>query len=157
MLLVEVAGAGDEHTLAGAARTLAARVEAGRAALSERERAVFTRFVLGGVAEELRRRVNQADQLIEAMRTAAAYLLAEPIWLDKPSGAASTRLRGGYGWRSTTRADPCRAPGGRESVPESRVNIDAVPRPRGPVTFWDLSLRQFVVTQRTPDRHPAVI
>jgi hypothetical protein len=67
VLLVEVAGAGDEHTLAGAARTLAARVEAGRAALSERERAVFTRFVLGGVAEELRRRVNQAGQLIRAM------------------------------------------------------------------------------------------
>jgi uncharacterized protein (TIGR02680 family) len=67
VLLVEVAGAGDDRTLAGAARTLAARVEAGRAALSERERAVFTRFVLGGVAEELRRRVNQADQLIGAM------------------------------------------------------------------------------------------
>jgi uncharacterized protein (TIGR02680 family) len=67
VLLVEVAGAGDEHTLADAARTLAARVEAGRAALSERERAVFTRFVLGGVAEELRRRVNQADQLVGAM------------------------------------------------------------------------------------------
>jgi uncharacterized protein (TIGR02680 family) len=67
VLLVEVAGAGDDHTLAGAARTLAARVEDGRAALSERERAVFTRFVLGGVAEELRRRVNQADRLIGAM------------------------------------------------------------------------------------------
>ncbi len=58
VLLVEVAGAGDEHTVAGAARALAARVEAGRTALSERERAVFTRFVLGGVAEELRRRVE---------------------------------------------------------------------------------------------------
>jgi uncharacterized protein (TIGR02680 family) len=67
VLLVQVAGAGDEHTLASAARVLAARVEAGRAALSERERAVFTRFVLGGVAEELRRRVNQAGQLIGAM------------------------------------------------------------------------------------------
>ena len=67
VLLVQVAGAGDEHTLASAARVLAARVEAGRAALSERERAVFTRFVLGGVAEELRRRVNQADQLVGAM------------------------------------------------------------------------------------------
>jgi uncharacterized protein (TIGR02680 family) len=69
VFLVEVAGAGDERTLAGAARTLAARVESGRAALSEREREVFTRFVLGGVAEELRRRVNQADQLIGAMNT----------------------------------------------------------------------------------------
>jgi uncharacterized protein (TIGR02680 family) len=67
VFLVELAGAGDEHTLAGAARTLAARVEAGRAALSERERAVFTRFVLGGVGEELRRRINQAGQLIGAM------------------------------------------------------------------------------------------
>ena len=67
--LVEVAGAGDERTLAGAARLLATRVEQGRAALSEREREVFTRFVLGGVAEELRRRVNQAGQLIAAMNT----------------------------------------------------------------------------------------
>jgi uncharacterized protein (TIGR02680 family) len=67
VFLVEVAGAGDDHTLAGAARTLTARVEDGRAALTERERAVFTRFVLGGVAEELRRRVNQAEQLIGAM------------------------------------------------------------------------------------------
>ena len=67
VLIVDVAGAGEEHTLAGAARALTVRVETGRAALSERERAVFTRFVLGGVAEELRRRVNQADQLIGAM------------------------------------------------------------------------------------------
>jgi len=31
-------------------------------------------------------------------------------------------------------------------VPETGINIDAVPGPRGPVTFRDLSLRQFVVT-----------
>src|SRR5215467_12320000 len=31
-------------------------------------------------------------------------------------------------------------------VPETAINIDAVPGPRGPVTFRDLSLRQFVVT-----------
>ncbi|HZC70233.1 MAG TPA: TIGR02680 family protein [Jatrophihabitans sp.] len=67
ILLVAVAGAGDDHTLAGAARALAIRVEQGRTALSDREREVFTRFVLGGVAEELRRRVNQAGQLIHAM------------------------------------------------------------------------------------------
>ncbi len=69
VLVVEVAGAGDERTLAGTARTLAARVRNGRAALTDREREVFTRFVLGGVAEELRRRVNQAGQLVEAMNT----------------------------------------------------------------------------------------
>jgi uncharacterized protein (TIGR02680 family) len=67
--LVEVAGVGDERTLAGAALLLTTRVEQGRSALSEREREVFTRFVLGGVAEELRRRVNQAGQLIAAMNT----------------------------------------------------------------------------------------
>jgi glutamate-5-semialdehyde dehydrogenase len=31
-------------------------------------------------------------------------------------------------------------------VPETGINIDAVPGPRGPVTFRDLRLRQFVVT-----------
>ena len=69
VVVVEVAGAGDERTLAGAARTLAERVNSGRAALTDREREVFTRFVLGGVAEELRRRVNQAGQLVAAMNT----------------------------------------------------------------------------------------
>ena len=31
-------------------------------------------------------------------------------------------------------------------VPETGINIDAVPGPRGPVTFRDLALRQFVIT-----------
>jgi glutamate-5-semialdehyde dehydrogenase len=31
-------------------------------------------------------------------------------------------------------------------LPETGINLDAVPGPRGPVTFRDLSLRQFVVT-----------
>ena len=30
--------------------------------------------------------------------------------------------------------------------PETGISIDAVPGPRGPVTFRDLALRQFVVT-----------
>jgi glutamate-5-semialdehyde dehydrogenase len=33
-------------------------------------------------------------------------------------------------------------------VPETGINLDAVPGPRGPVTFRDLSIRQFVVTPR---------
>ena len=33
-------------------------------------------------------------------------------------------------------------------VPETGINLDAVPGPRGPVTFRDLALRQFVVTPR---------
>ena len=33
-------------------------------------------------------------------------------------------------------------------VPETGINVDRVPGPRGPVTFLDLHLRQFVVTPR---------
>ena len=33
-------------------------------------------------------------------------------------------------------------------VPETGINVDRVPGPRGPVTFRDLHLRQFVVTPR---------
>src|ERR1700761_2969775 len=41
------------------------------------------------------------------------------------------------------------------SVPETGINIDAVPGPRGPVTFRDLYLRQFVVTPRNDPRPTA--
>jgi glutamate-5-semialdehyde dehydrogenase len=37
------------------------------------------------------------------------------------------------------------------SVPETGINIDKVPGPRGPVTFRDLYLRQFVVTPVSRD------
>jgi glutamate-5-semialdehyde dehydrogenase len=37
------------------------------------------------------------------------------------------------------------------SVPETGINIDQVPGPRGPVTFRDLYLRQFVVTPAGAD------
>ena len=115
VLIVDVAGAGEEHTLAGAARALTVRVETGRAALSERERAVFTRFVLGGVAEELRRRVNQADQLIGAMNTSLREI--------RTSNGIGVRL----GWRlrddhatlaASSSSSPPRTPSG--------------PRPRTP-------------------------
>jgi glutamate-5-semialdehyde dehydrogenase len=38
-------------------------------------------------------------------------------------------------------------------VPETGINIDAVPGPRGPVTFRDLCLRQFEVTPAAPSSH----
>ncbi len=45
-------------------------------------------------------------------------------------------------WNATTRLlDGFKLLG----VPETGINLDAVPGPRGPVTFRDLSLRQFVV------------
>ena len=62
--------------------------------------------------------------------------------------AAAEEFLGAYAgtgafWNSTTRLlDGFRL----FSVPETGINIDAVPGPRGPVTFRDLYLRQFVVT-----------
>jgi glutamate-5-semialdehyde dehydrogenase len=44
---------------------------------------------------------------------------------------ASTRLLDGFKLRG---------------VPETGINVDHVPGPRGPVTFQDLCLRQYVVT-----------
>ena len=62
--------------------------------------------------------------------------------------AAADEFLGAYAgtgafWNSTTRLlDGFKL----FSVPETGINIDAVPGPRGPVTFRDLYLRQFVVT-----------
>ena len=62
--------------------------------------------------------------------------------------AAAAEFLGGYAgtgafWNATTRLlDGFKL----FQVPETGINIDAVPGPRGPVTFRDLTLRQFVVT-----------
>jgi glutamate-5-semialdehyde dehydrogenase len=61
---------------------------------------------------------------------------------------AAAEFLGGYAgtgafWNATTRLlDGFKL----LEVPETGINIDAVPGPRGPVTFRDLCLRQFVVT-----------
>ncbi|MFC8385755.1 TIGR02680 family protein [Nocardia sp. NPDC057272] len=65
--LVHIEGAEEHHDCTAVLNYLIRRDEQGRAALSERERKVFTEFVLGGVADELRRRVEQADALMKAM------------------------------------------------------------------------------------------
>jgi uncharacterized protein (TIGR02680 family) len=72
--LVELADATGRRHLADAAADLTRRAEEGRSALSERERRVFTDFVLGGVAEELRRRLGQASLLIEAVNASLATI-----------------------------------------------------------------------------------
>jgi glutamate-5-semialdehyde dehydrogenase len=62
--------------------------------------------------------------------------------------AAAAEFLGAYAgtgafWNSTTRLlDGFKL----LSLPETGINIDAVPGPRGPVTFRDLHLRQFLVT-----------
>ena len=56
----------------------------------------------------------------------------------------ATRYRGtGAFWNASTRLlDGFKLRG----VPETGINVDHVPGPRGPVTFHDLCLRQYVVT-----------
>jgi uncharacterized protein (TIGR02680 family) len=72
--LVELSDATGRRSIAEAAAEIARTVEEGRNALSERERSVFTEFVLGGVAEELRCRLDQADELIAAMNASLATI-----------------------------------------------------------------------------------
>ena len=63
--------------------------------------------------------------------------------VQQPGGGVPESAGTGAFWNSTTRLlDGFKL----FSVPETGINIDAVPGPRGPVTFRDLYLRQFVVT-----------
>ncbi|MCX2934808.1 TIGR02680 family protein [Mycobacterium sp. CVI_P3] len=64
---IRIEGAEDRHEPTAVLTYLERRVDEGRQALSARERDVFTAFVLGGVADELRRRINQASNLVQAM------------------------------------------------------------------------------------------
>ena len=73
-----------------------------------------------------------AAGIVTADRDAAA------VFLDTYAGT-------GAFWNATTRLlDGFKL----FSVPETGINIDAVPGPRGPVTFRDLCLRQFEVTPK---------
>jgi glutamate-5-semialdehyde dehydrogenase len=72
-------------------------------------------------------------------------LAAAIVTGDEAAAAEFLAAYAGTGafWNSTTRLlDGFKL----LSVPETGINIDAVPGPRGPVTFRDLYLRQFVVT-----------
>jgi glutamate-5-semialdehyde dehydrogenase len=77
-------------------------------------------------------------------------LAAAIVTSDRAAAAEFLGAYAGTGafWNSTTRLlDGFKL----FSVPETGINIDAVPGPRGPVTFRDLYLRQFVVTPVTPE------
>ena len=72
-------------------------------------------------------------------------LAAAIVTTDQAAAAQFLAAYAGTGafWNATTRLlDGFKL----FSVPETGINIDAVPGPRGPVTFRDLYLRQFVVT-----------
>jgi hypothetical protein len=72
--LIELSDASGRRTIAAAATELARQRDEGKAALSDREHRVFTDFVLGGVADELRRRLDQASTLVAAMNTSLSSI-----------------------------------------------------------------------------------
>ncbi|MFD6548549.1 TIGR02680 family protein [Streptomyces sp. NPDC058398] len=67
--VVELTDASGRRHIADAAADLRERRDRGRNALTQRERTAFHNFVLGGMAEELRNRILEAESLIKAMNT----------------------------------------------------------------------------------------
>jgi uncharacterized protein (TIGR02680 family) len=65
--LVDLTDATGRYPVAVAAARLRDQAERGASALTDREHTVFTDFVIGGVGEELRRRLGQAEGLVAAM------------------------------------------------------------------------------------------
>ncbi|MFI5614880.1 TIGR02680 family protein [Amycolatopsis sp. NPDC051903] len=65
--LVDLTDATGRQPVALAAARLREQAERAAGALTEREHRVFTDFVIGGVGEELRRRLTQAEGLVKAM------------------------------------------------------------------------------------------
>jgi glutamate-5-semialdehyde dehydrogenase len=109
-------------------------------ALDAGHEATVTVAPVGGPEEAARIANEQTSGLAASVVTAdqsaaraflAAYAGTGAFW------NASTRLLDGFKLRG---------------VPETGINVDHVPGPRGPVTFEDLCLRQYVVTPPTPDR-----
>ncbi|WP_067655952.1 TIGR02680 family protein [Nocardia harenae] len=73
VILVHIEGAEHHHDLPAVLAHLTDKVERGRTALTEREREVFTEFILGNITDELRRRALQAGQLVDAMNASLAH------------------------------------------------------------------------------------
>jgi glutamate-5-semialdehyde dehydrogenase len=102
---------------------------------SERE-ATVTIAPAGGPAEAAAIANDETSGLAAGIAATDADAAAEFLSAYAGTGAfwnATTRLLDGFKLLE---------------VPETGINIDAVPGPRGPVTFRDLWLRQFVVTPR---------
>jgi glutamate-5-semialdehyde dehydrogenase len=110
-------------------------------ALDTGHEATVTVAPVGGPEEAAHVANEQTSGLAAAVVTAdpgaaqaflAAYTGTGAFW------NASTRLLDGFKLRG---------------VPETGINVDHVPGPRGPVTFTDLCLRQYVVTPGLADDH----
>jgi glutamate-5-semialdehyde dehydrogenase len=102
-------------------------------ALSDGREATVTVSRVAGPVEAAEVANAQTSGLAAAIVTADPEAAGEFLRSYRGTGAfwnASTRLLDGFKLRG---------------VPETGINVDHVPGPRGPVTFQDLCLRQFVV------------
>jgi glutamate-5-semialdehyde dehydrogenase len=102
-------------------------------ALSDGREATVTVSPADGPAQAAEIANANTSGLAAAIVTADAAAAAEFLGAYRGTGAfwnVSTRLLDGFKLRG---------------VPETGINVDHVPGPRGPVTFLDLHLRQYVV------------
>jgi uncharacterized protein (TIGR02680 family) len=98
--LVELIDATGRHPVAVAAANLREQADRAAEALTTREQKVFTDFVVGGVGEELRRRLSQAGLLVKAMNASLAGIRTSHgigvrlRWeLTEPKGSPIARIR----------------------------------------------------------------
>jgi glutamate-5-semialdehyde dehydrogenase len=105
-------------------------------ALQEGREATVTIAPVGGPGEAARTADAETSGLAACIATEDADAAAEFLGTYRGTGAfwnVGTRLLDGFKLLG---------------VPETGINVDRVPGPRGPVTFLDLHLRQFVITPR---------
>jgi len=105
-------------------------------ALSDGREATVTVSPADGPGAAARLANDATSGLAAAIVTADPAAAGEFLGAYRGTGAfwnASTRLLDGFKLRG---------------VPETGINVDHVPGPRGPVTFTDLCLRQYVVRPR---------
>ena len=103
-------------------------------ALDEGHEATVTVAPAAGPAQAARVASEQTSGLAASVVTADAAAAGAFLAAYTGTGAfwnASTRLLDGFKLRG---------------MPETGINVDHLPGPRGPVTFLDLHLRQYVVT-----------
>jgi glutamate-5-semialdehyde dehydrogenase len=103
-------------------------------ALDDGNEATVTVAPVAGPVQAARAASEETSGLAASVVTGDAAAAREFLTAYTGTGAfwnASTRLLDGFKLRG---------------VPETGINVDHVPGPRGPVTFTDLCLRQYVVT-----------
>jgi glutamate-5-semialdehyde dehydrogenase len=93
--------------------------------------------------------VTGPEQAAQVANEQTSGLAASVVTADAAAAQAFLAAYTGTGafWNASTRLlDGFKLRG----VPETGINVDHVPGPRGPVTFLDLCLRQYVVTPGPP-------